>query len=147
MGISKSLLSPDPKEGTLLFNLTYFASRIAHREDSSMLRKLEKLQPHVADEILNYDFDSQAIRRIVESLTLKLPRRRTVQLVTDLVPFKPTRRNQYLLVYSTKVGNRSAQLSTTFVAQQSHVDSLVPTEDDSPLILPRYNSAIDGFTP
>jgi len=66
MGISKSLLSPDPKEGTLLFNLTYFASRIAHREDSSMLRKLEKLQPHVADEILNYDFDSQAIRRIVD---------------------------------------------------------------------------------
>ena len=158
LGLEESLLSDRPHSGTLLGNVTWLFGKIAFREHSAALRRLESCGASVAAELRSRDFTSKKNLRIIEEARPQGgtgARRRTpsgvVRLITDLVPYrhKPTNptADDTLLVYSLQIGRTAPQLITGFPIQQAAARALRESVDEpSPVeIRPRYNAAVPGF--
>ena len=149
-GIEASLLGEAPAQGTLLANLTGFLARIAFRDDLPLLRRAAKLRPAIAPELAAFDVTRLSVCRIVEEATLPA---RTVQLITDLVPYPQPpadpEAESTLLIYSVRLGVRGpTRLVTAFPMRPAAVQKLkdaVPEVGDVDL-RPRYNAYVPGFT-
>jgi hypothetical protein len=150
-GLRPRLLSDVPDDGTLLANVTWFFGRIAFRGAAAQLNRLRRAVPHAAGDLFRYDFNSLAVRRIVEEA--RIPRgSRVVRIVTDLVsyrrpPVEATDENT-LLVYSVAGGSTAPpRLVTGFPVRQAAVDELcrsVPRSGAAEIRL-RYNAYLPGL--
>lgn len=143
------LVGPNPREGSLFGNVTYFAGRIAFRGETAALETLDRSARAVPAAILKYDFNSLHPRRLVETVELASGRR--VALRTDIVPFlAPSGGGDaawlvYSILDSAQGGPR---LVTAFPVASSFADMVFKPENlgsDQPIIT-RYNGYVEGVT-
>jgi hypothetical protein len=151
-GIDLSLLGDQPKQGTLLANLTWFLGQIIFRDRPRSLRRLEQNAATVAPELVGYDFARLPVCRIVEQAVLSGNSTKEVLLITDLVPFPYARPDlsveSTLLVYAVQNGARApVKLITAFSVKPQVVREIkasVPPRGTVELRL-RYNAYVSGL--
>jgi hypothetical protein len=152
LGMAPGIFGPNPSEGTLFTNVTYFAGRVAFREDAKQRAILLRTKD-VPQALKQFDYDSLRTVRLME--TVEVPpesgkgKPRQVTLRTDLVPFvQATPENAYLLVYSVVDQElRGPKLITAFQVDAAFGTRLLETElgDDKP-IQSRYNAYVRGLS-
>lgn len=105
-GLPDSTFGGLPFKGSLLGNVSYFAGKIAFRDEDSKLSRnelkeiLDQKQISPPEELLAYDFSKLHVRRLVETIDNG---KVYLQLRTDIVDFplaNPRGANAALLVYS-----------------------------------------------
>ena len=147
-GLPRGTLGPSPAAGTLFSNLSFFAGRIALKDDTIAQAALISAQVTLADEIRNFDYGSLETRRLVE--TVQTPRR--IELRTDIVKFKnidPTRADQALLIYSiVDSADATAKLITAFPVGANFAEGVFAAAllGENQPVISRYNGYINGLT-
>jgi hypothetical protein len=150
--LDRSLLGEQPREGTLLANLTSFIGRIVFRDRMIEARRLEENAAASAVEIRDYDYTRLQVCRVTEHAALPGAARREVFLVTDLVPFPiapadgPT--ECALLIYSVQDGPQaSLQLITAFPVGPDAVRAIEASvnPDGTAEVRARYNAHVPGL--
>lgn len=156
-GLPIGTLSPLPKAGSLFSNATYFAGRIAFKNEPALLKTLEKdATKAVSPAILKYDFNSLKPVRLEETVKTDTG---NVIIRTDFVRFPhPVEgdTNTYWLIYSIADQRTSAkekhlpaaQLITAFPVETSFVESALAADDlgEGKPILTRYNAYVEGLS-
>lgn len=148
-GLPAGTLAPLPTQGTLLSNVTYFAGRIAFRDEAPALELLKSISG-VSSALLNYDFGKLKTARLEE--TIQTPSGPVV-IRTDFVALpKKVETNSHWLIYSVrdarKGAPRNSQLITAFPVEASFMDGALKPEllgEDKP-ISTRYNAYVEGIT-
>jgi hypothetical protein len=153
--LAEGAISPAPKDGGLLANVTYFAGRIAFRDDSKSDKKARRILESmrgVSKNIRDFPYESLRGRRLRE--TLSLGKGRTLEIRTDFVPFtaasgEATGGNAELLVYSVRDTAESLPyLLTAFPIAKGFSDGALDPKNlgaDKP-IMTRYNLYVPGVT-
>jgi hypothetical protein len=145
-GLPAGLISPAPREGTLLANVSCLAGNIALLDDKPASALLKKASAGCAAKLRK--FGVKGTVRLTEEVAL--PGGRTVKLRTDLAPFrKPAGGNSHLLVYSVydSAAGR-AFLVTAFPVNSDFVRMVLDPANlgpDKP-VQTRYNANVEGFT-
>jgi hypothetical protein len=155
-GLPIGILSPMAKSGSLFSNATYFAGRIAFKNEPANLKTLEKgVSKAVSAAVVSYDFNSLKPTRLEE--IIKTPTGDVI-IRTDFVPFlHPVEgdSNTHWLVYSIAdhrqphpKGLPPAQLITAFPVETSFVESALAADSlgENKPIITRYNAYVDGIT-
>ncbi|MCA9071091.1 MAG: hypothetical protein KDA84_19320, partial [Planctomycetaceae bacterium] len=154
LGMEMPTLRDQPSEGTLLSNLTYFLSRIAFR-DQRNFPELESNTESISQLVREYPYQSLAIQRVAERVTILEGRRRgtEVEIRSDFVAFPnpphETTGTDHLLVYSVINGPRlGSQLITAFGVATEFVNSATSPKNlgENVEIRARFNSYIEGLT-
>jgi len=145
-GLPKGLLGPQPEDGTLFANLTYFAGQFAFPDAKPELNLLKKRGQAAAKAIR--DFSYIKVKPIILEEAIELPSHKIV-LRTDFVPFIKTSagKNTHLLIYSVR-DNQHAWLVTAFPVEVSFVEKATDSASlgkNQPIIT-RYNAYVDGIT-
>jgi hypothetical protein len=140
LGIESSLLSNEPKQGTLLSNLTCLMAHIAFRAQPRRLRQFDLA---AAPRLLKYPYDKLRVSRIVEQGSLA--NGKEFSLFTDLAdyPHRPAdpRAPATLLVYSVQESERaSPRLITAFPVTATAVKELTAELGDQAPIRLRFNA-------
>ncbi len=156
-GLPIGTLSPMPKAGSLFSNATYFAGRIAFKDEPSNLKTLEQeAAQSVSPALLKFDFDSLKPVRLEETIKTDSG---DVIIRTDFVPFPHAvdgDSNTHWLIYSIsdrRVTDKHtplppAQLITAFPVETSFVDAAFASSglgENKPIIT-RYNAFVQGIT-
>ncbi len=149
-GLPRGTLGPQPKQGTLFANLTYFTGRIALYDVPSAMKALrEGATRGVSKAVTGFRYDSLEIVRVEE--TLQSPR--AVTLRTDFVKFPVARegkKNTHLLIYSIKDESDAAnpvKLITAFPVETSFVtNGSTQGLGDDVVVQTRYNAHVEGIT-
>ncbi len=147
MGLKEKSISPHPKSGSLLSNLTYFAGKIAFKS-KSRIDELEQLK-NVSNEIKNFPYQNLEVVSLVEQVTNS--KKFNYQFKTDFVKIihKVTKNHQdendYLLIYSiVEPETKIEKLITVFPIKK---DAFLKSTDelllgsDRPIFV-RYNAFI-----
>jgi hypothetical protein len=144
----------EPREGTLLQNLTYFLGRIIFRDSPRELQTLAISDLPVAAGLVQYDYHRLNVDRISERVTLPGDNctSRRVTLLTDLVRFIPRRKSQKtvrsLLIYAAYDAAQGGTKLLTCFTVTSKVSAMLCDSTslgrNKPIRL-RYNGVIDGF--
>jgi hypothetical protein len=146
-GFKTNPLSPLTTEGTLFSNLSYFAAKIAFRDQIDLVRKLNSISG-VSSELKKLNFSKFKIKRIKE--TIHLSSTHEISIYTDFVAFTHLHgSNDAALVYSYKDSNEELpKLITLFPVNQGFVTkALDPKTMGTDLnISSRYNAHIPGLT-
>lgn len=167
-GLPRGTLGPATKEGTLFSNLTYFAGKIAFRDEPSRLKAIEDGREHVATTLRDFNFDSLKVARLTERVAIKEtgflksinPFRdsdelHVITLRTDLVAFPKntkssgSKENSHLLIYSIDDSRKSGPaLITAFPVNAAFVEKLVAAENlgQGKTITTRYNAFVADLT-
>jgi hypothetical protein len=156
-GLPIGTLSPLPQAGSLFSNATYFAGKIAFKNEPAALRTLENSAAEiVSPALLTYDFDSLKTVRLEETVKTDSG---NVVIRTDFVPFREKVEgdsNSYWLIYSIadqriipgRALTSSSQLITAFPVEASFVETVLKPEglgEDKPIIT-RYNAYVEGLS-
>ena len=145
-GLPRGTLGATPAAGTLFSNLSYFAGRIALKEDALAQSALALTTVTLADEIRHFDYSGLEVRRLIE--TVQAPRR--IELHTDIVKFKnidPARSNQALLIYSiVDSADASAKLITAFPVAAGFATGVFSNLGENLPVITRYNAYVEGLT-
>jgi hypothetical protein len=151
-GFDLSLLSEQPKEGTLFANVTWFLGQIAYRGCPESLRRLGENAVAPSPELINFDYCRLKVCRIAEEVVLEGKTRRKITLFTDLVPFpRPPRDRKSpktLLIYSVQNGERSPiKLITGFPVQSEVVRGIKASVSEKKTVEVRlqYNAYLAGL--
>ncbi len=147
--IGGTLLSDEPRHGTLLANATWFFGNFALRGRRA-LNHLAKRIPHAAPELRKFDYSRSKTCRIIEEAEIPEvsgTKTRRVRLITDLVSYpKPPRSAQAentLLIYSVQNGKGAPlRLITGFPVRETAANELrssMPRRGTSTIRL-RYNA-------
>jgi hypothetical protein len=154
-GLEEGSIGPAPKDGGLLANITYFAGRIAFRDDSKSEKKARRILESmrgVSKSVREFSYESLHGRRLRE--TLSLGKDRAIEIRTDFVPFTTasgdaTGGNVELLVYSVRDTEESLPyLVTAFPIAKGFSDGALDPKNlgaDKP-ITTRYNLFVPGLT-
>lgn len=142
--LSGGSLSPETIEGSLLSNLTYFAGKIAFKQESDKER-LEKLK-NVSSEVKNFDYKKLDVKYLEEEIA-----QTPVTLRTALVklPFKRAEEeNDYWLIYS--IWNQKEHKEVLITAFPIKKDAYSKITDPSALgknqqVAVRYNAYVEGL--
>lgn len=153
-GLAEGLLSPRPSEGTLFANVTYFAGRIAFRDEPSKIALLKRSAAGLPKALRDFPFGRLKPVRLDESVSAKdgTGDVRTVSLRTDLVPFLASAapgKSSHLLIYSIKDPSRGGSaLITAFPVAASFVEMVLKPEDlgDGRPVKSRYNAYVEGVS-
>jgi len=147
-GLSKGLLGPLPKEGTLFTNVTYFLSQLAFKDEKQILENLEKNKSilNIPSELINFDYSKLNMTRLEEKIQIGP---RSVVIRTDIFPFinlplKPTD-NSSLLIYSVIDSKEDGpKLITAFPIAPSFEVALFQEKNlgENKKITSRYNAWI-----
>lgn len=139
-------LSPETKEGTLLSNVTYFAGKIAFKNegDRALLSGLKNVSP----EVLNFNYSLLSAETLEEEIELNGAAFATLR--TTLLPLPKKlegEENDYLLIYSIfdfKLGKEF--LITAFPIRNDAYKKIVSPESlgHNQSISIRYNAYLDG---
>lgn len=153
LGIPRGLLGPEPKEGTLFSNLTYFLGRISLKDDSEAQAILSAASPAVASFLTDFPYDSLKTRRLEETMSFKgvSGKERSVSIRTDFVLFHtPAEKgNSALLIYSVSDSEqKGSQLITAFPVAHGFMEKALNSKDlgKNQPIRTRYNAFISGVT-
>ncbi|MFL5814646.1 MAG: hypothetical protein ACJ763_13810 [Bdellovibrionia bacterium] len=156
-GLPIGTLSPLPKAGSLFSNATYFAGRIAFKNEPSILKTLTRSASRaVSPTLVTYDFDSLKSMRLEETVHTETG---DVIIRTDFVPFPHKVEgdtNTHWLIYSI-ADNRAerkkqhlvpAQLITAFPVETSFVEAALAADGlgENKTIVTRYNAYVEGLT-
>jgi hypothetical protein len=151
-GIERSLLGDEPRQGTLLANLTWFLGKIVYAGVSRYERILDRNRRAVARELVDYDYAGLARWRIEERpVVATMPRAHLLR--TDVVqyPHPPADpgAETALLIYSVQRGERSApKLITAFPIRGAALAELRQSASAKrAAIRPRYNAYVPGWPP
>lgn len=147
----ENIISPNPDDGTLFTNVTYFFGHIAFRNEPDRIKELEKYKNSAAKSLHNYDFTKLNIKRLEEVINLKDQngKDRTVTLNTDFVEFPSPQKDSHALIYSVYDSTKnSTQLITVFPVEKSFAErAFNPSKlGKNQPIISRYNGYIDGVT-
>lgn len=142
--MSGNSLSPDAMQGSLLSNTTYFAGKIAFKEESEK-KALDQLH-HVSLEVKNFDYSKLNVTYLEEEIDHS-----SVTLKTALVklPFKRAEEeNDALLIYS--VWNDLEKKEVLITAFPIKKDAFAKIVDPAYLgknqnITVRYNAFVEGL--
>lgn len=147
MGLKDKSISPHPKAGTLLSNLTYFAGKIAFKS-KSRIDELEQLK-NVSNEIKNFSYQNLEVVTLEEQVTNS--KQFNFMFKTNFVKIlhKVTKNHQdendYLLIYSiVEPETKNEKLITVFPIKK---DAYLKATDelllgtDRPIFV-RYNAFI-----
>lgn len=141
---SGNSLSPETMQGGLLSNVTYFAGKIAFKNENERAR-LDKLK-NVSAEVKNFDYSKLNIKIVEEEINHNT---HPVTLRTTLVklPFKTsTEENDYLLIYSVLSAQKEV-LITAFPIKKNAFNKIVDPGNmgkNQPIAV-RYNAYVDGL--
>lgn len=154
-GLPIGTLSPLPKSGTLFSNATYFAGRIAFRDEPAALKILAQGNHDVSPSLTSFHFESLKPIRLEETIRTESG---DVILRTDLVPFVNKvdgQGNTHWLVYSVadrrnlgKGASATSKLITAFPVDSPFVETVMNPEnlgEDKPIVT-RYNAYVDAIT-
>ncbi|MGE3805180.1 MAG: hypothetical protein AB7K24_10950, partial [Gemmataceae bacterium] len=123
-GLEASLLGAQPRNGTLLANLTYFLGKLVL--PARRLEPLEDMRGAVARDLRNFDPRGIDVQQIIEQVRLKEGRQLT--LCTDLVAY-PQRHDGVnetaLLIYSVRIDARPVRLITAFPVTAAAAAALI----------------------
>jgi hypothetical protein len=156
-GLPAGTLGPEPRSGSFLANVSYFAARLALADHAPTLQALERLEGGVPKELLAIDWRKITATRLRETLRLG---GRVVELRTDFVPWpeRPSRANagagnSHLLIYSARDRTTGAEalgprLITLFPVREDFVERATARGrlGKNQPIQTRYNGAIAGVT-
>jgi hypothetical protein len=154
-GLPIGTLSPLPKAGSLFSNVTYFAGRIAFRNDTLMRGRLDHAaEAFVSPAILKYDFNSLKPIRLEETVKTETG---DVIIRTDFVPFPHAvagDTNTHWLIYSIadhRLGQKrqpTARLITAFPVETSFVESALAENSlgENKPVVTRYNAYVEGLS-
>lgn len=154
-GLPEGSISPTPKDGGLLANVSYFAGRIAFRGENdkeALARSILSRMQNVSKAVRGFNFSSLHGRRLKETVTLEGGR--TVEIRTDFVPFTAasgdaTGGNTELLVYSVRdSAEKLPYILSAFPIAKGFSDGALDSKnlgDDQPVIT-RYNLFVSGMT-
>lgn len=150
-GLKPGLFGPRTEAGTLFGNVTYFAGRIAFRNNEERIEVLRKGSKDLASQVRDFDFSKLAPIRAEETVDAKdsIGNVRKVVLRTDLVPFFHPQKDTHLLVYSiVDPSNGGEVLITAFPVNQAFVDLVTKTENlgEGKPVQTRYNGFVEGVT-
>jgi hypothetical protein len=154
-GLAEDSISPTPKDGGLLANVTYFAGRIAFRGGHPAEKKARQILDQmggVSKSIRSYGYGGLHGRRLKE--TLILSENRTVEIRTDFIPFtaasgEATGGNTELLIYSVRDGaEKLPYLVTAFPIAKGFSDTALDAKNlgSGKPISTRYNLFVPGVT-
>jgi hypothetical protein len=154
-GLEESVISPNPKKGDLLANLTFFAGRIAFRgknREGVRARSILRRMDGVAKSIRTYKYGALHGRRLKE--TLVLPGGRTIEIRTDFVPFtsatgEATGGNTELLIYSVRdSAEKLPYLLSAFPIAKGFSDGALDPKNlgENKPIVTRYNLFVSDVT-
>lgn len=137
-------ISPNPTEGTLLSNITYFAGKLAFSEASN-IEKLDTLK-NVSSEIKNFSYSKTKLDILDEEINY--PENVKITLRTTIVKFfqkEANEENDYLLIYSwLNRDTKEEKLITAFpIKRDAYLKTLdiQGLGDDRPILV-RYNGHI-----
>jgi hypothetical protein len=154
-GLERGSISPTPRSGGLLMNLSTFIGNIAFRgntaEDRASLHVLE-FSRGASRRIREFDYAKLHGRRLTETVVLEGGRQ--VELRTDFVPFtmsteNSTGGNTELLIYSVRdSGVKNAQLISAFPIAKGFSDMALKPENlgNAKPVITRYNAFVSGIT-
>jgi hypothetical protein len=151
-GIKPGLLGPRPAAGTLFSNVTYFAGRIAFRDEPGRLAILKAGAKALPAEVRDFDFSKVHPIRLEETVQAKDSTGdvRAVALRTDLVPFiHVSGKNSHWLIYSIHDPSEGGTLLVTaFPVNSGFVDMVTKAEDlgENKPVVTRYNGFVEGVT-
>lgn len=102
LGLAESeYFNPQPEGGTFLSNLTYFAGRIAFRDQPTRLEQLKALEPKVAKKLRKTDYSRFTVATVIE--TTKGSFENPIEARLDFVTLQPNAAGySHALVYSVK---------------------------------------------
>jgi hypothetical protein len=154
-GLEEGSISPAPKDGGLLANVTYFAGRIAFRGEHPTEKKARRVLDRmggVSKSVRTYRYDRVHGRRLKETLVLSDDR--TVEIRTDFVPFtaasgEATGGNTELLIYSVRdSAEKLPYLVTAFPIAKGFSDGALDPKNlgSGKPISTRYNLFVPGVT-
>jgi hypothetical protein len=144
---SGNSLSPTTEDGTLLSNITYFAGKLAFRNELSR-SDLSKLK-NVSNEVLNFNYsllpstilDEQIMNKGAIVATLRTT-------MVKLLLKQAGEANDYLLIYSVELPQKNKEiLITAFPIKDDAYKSITAKEltgANKPISI-RYNAFLDGF--
>jgi len=141
--LSGNSLSPETMRGTLLSNITFFAGKIAFKQESDKAA-LDHLK-NVSDEVRNFDFKKLQVTFLEEDINES-----PVTLRTALVklPFKRVdEENDALLIYSVwNQAEKKEELITAFPIKKDAFNKIIDHAGlgkNQPIAV-RYNAYVEG---
>jgi hypothetical protein len=152
-GLTRGTLGPLPGQGTLFANVTYFAGRIAFRDEASSRERaaLEDGGTSVSPELVSFPYDRLAPARVVETVVLE--GERTIVITTDFVAFDTRTSapdgNAQLLIYAVRdsAEGRTRLISAFPVSNDSRAQALAASRmGDAQTITTQYNAYVEGLT-
>ena len=149
--IPEGTFGPNPAEGTLFNNITYFAGNIVFRDEPAILDRLQKEKSLASTIVANYDY-SKLQSTVLEEI-IKAPINngiiREVILHTYFVKFLEEQKNTYLLIYTvTDPINNGTKIITAFPVNTSFTENaLKPSNMGNDIkLITRYNGYVEGIT-
>lgn len=140
-GLAPGTLGPEPKEGTLLSNLTFFLGNIAFRGDANELSALRRHSAWAAPALRSFDYKNLRARRLEETIEGS-----SLTIRTDIVDF-PVRTgpDDQLLIYSVATGSpAAARLITAFPIKTPFAESLLDLKaQEGKPVKARYNAFVE----
>lgn len=151
--LPRGILGPNPTDGSLFANVTYFVGRLGLRFDEKGKAALRQEAAAVAAALRSYPYDTLQPIRLEETLVIEGEETaRTVVLRTDLVPFvkaHPTSTNSFLLIYSVLDSTKDgAKLITAFPVDRNFANRVVSPSGlgENQIIVTRYNAYVEGVS-
>lgn len=150
--LPEGFLGPNPKEGTLFTNVSYFLTHLSYRDEPSFLKPFqdEKIQALIPSEIKNYNYSKPQRVRLEEVVHLN---ERTVVIRTDIFTFlsasNDPKGNSALLIYSIiDSKEKGPKLISGFPVASSFAERLFQEKylTGTQNISTKYNAWIEGVT-
>jgi hypothetical protein len=146
LGLSTSVISPVPSEGTLFSNVTSLISKIAFRKDKKRLQATSQFD--VSNDLMAWNASDWKVTTLLEKVTAS--KDRFVTLQSDFVEFRsPQSANSHLLVYSVLDSKfNTHKLITAFPVVKGFVDGILDPKKlgNKQPIKTRYNAFVDGVS-
>jgi hypothetical protein len=154
-GLEPTSISPTPRSGGLLMNVSVFAGSIAFRENNAGDREALKILRRakgVSSGIKYFNYQNLHGRRLTE--TVRFTNGRVVEIRTDFVPFtegsmKSTGGNSELLIYSIRdSAEKLPYLISAFPIAKGFSDNALKEANlgQAKAIVTRYNAYVPGLT-
>ncbi len=151
LGLPRRTLTAEPRQGTLLQNVTWCLGQIA-LHDCRQWKRASAENSDIAEVLRDYAFAALKSSRITEDVTVTdAGGKRRISLRTDMVELQANRRGsapQSLVVYSVKDPRLGGvRLISTFTTEAAHIHELCQLHalGRQQPIRPRYNCYIEGF--
>lgn len=150
--LPEGILGPNPKDGTLFSNVSYFLTHLSYRDEPFFLRPFQdnKIQTAIPAELKNYNYANPKRIRLEEMVKIG---ERTIVIRTDIFTFPnlpaDPKSNSALLIYSILDSKeKGPKLISGFPVATSFSERLFQEKYLTGIqtINTRYNAWVEGVT-